>query len=51
MQEEGKTNYEAPTITVVEVIIEGVVCNSPVNGGNSIDNWGNGGTTNDDIYM
>ena len=51
MQEEGKTNYEAPTITVVEVKIEGVVCNSPVNGGNSIDGWGNGGTTNDDIYM
>lgn len=51
MKEEGKSYYEAPAITVVEVIIEGVVCQSPVNGGNSIDNWGNGGTTNDDIYM
>ena len=29
MKEEGKTNYEAPTITVVEVKIEGVVCQSP----------------------
>ena len=51
MKEEGKSYYEAPAITVVEVKIEGVVCQSPVNGGNSIDNWGNGGTTNDDIYM
>ena len=51
MKEEGKSYYEAPAITVVEVKIEGVVCHSPVNGGNSIDNWGNGGTTNDDIYM
>ena len=51
MKEDGKSYYEAPAITVVEVKIEGVVCHSPVNGGNSIDNWGNGGTTNDDIYM
>ena len=41
MKEEGKSYYEAPAITVVEVKIEGVVCHSPVNGG----------TTNDDIYM
>ena len=26
MKEEGKTFYEAPAITVVEVKIEGVVC-------------------------
>lgn len=51
MKEEEKSYYEAPAITVVEVKIEGVVCQSSVNGGNSIDNWGNGGTTNDDIYM
>ena len=51
MKEEGKSYYDAPAITVVEVKIKGVVCQSPVNGGNSIDNWGNGGTTNDDIYM
>ena len=51
MKEEGKSYYEAPAITVVEVKIEGVVCQSPVNGRNSINNWRNGGTTNDDIYM
>lgn len=51
MKEEGKISYETPATTVVDVKIEGVVCQSPVNGGNSIDNWGNGGTTNDDIYM
>ena len=51
MKEEGKTFYEAPATTVVEVEIEGVVCESPVNGGNSIDNWQDGGTTNDNIYM
>ena len=28
MKEEGKTYYEAPAITVVEVKIEGVVCQS-----------------------
>ena len=46
MKEEGKSYYEAPAITDVEVKIEGVVCHSPVNGGNSIYNRGNGGTTN-----
>ena len=51
MTAEGKAYYEAHTITVVEAKHKGVVCQSPVNGGNSIDNWGNGGTTNDDIYM
>ena len=51
MKEEGKAYYEAPTITVVEVKIKGVVCQSPVNGGNSIDNWKNGDTIDDTIYM
>ena len=51
MKEEGKTYYEAPATTVVEVKIEGVVCESPVKGGNSINNWQDGGTINDDIYM
>ena len=51
MKEERKNFYEAPEITVVEVKIEGFVCQSPVNGGNSIDGWGDGGTTNDDIYL
>ena len=52
MKEEGKANYDTPTITVVEVKIEGGICNqSPINGGNSINGWGDGGTTNDDMYM
>lgn len=51
MKEAGKICYEAPAITVVEVKTEGVVCQSPVKGGNSIDDWGNGGTTNEDIYF
>ena len=51
METKHKDLYEAPATTVVEVKIEGVVCQSPVNGGNSINNWGDGGTTNDDIYM
>ena len=32
MKEEGKTFYEAPAITVVEVKIEGVVCNTTDSG-------------------
>ncbi len=51
MRQERNTSYEAPTITVVEVKTEGVVCQSPVSGGNSIDDWGNGGTIHEDIFM
>lgn len=43
--------YEAPSTMIVEVRHEGIVCASEINGGNSIDNWGNGGTTDDDIYL
>lgn len=32
MKDEGKTYYEAPATTVVEVKIEGMVCQSNVNG-------------------
>ena len=48
---QDKLIYKAPTSSVFEVKIEGVVCQSPLNGGNSINDWGNGGTTNDEIYM
>ena len=51
MKEEGKILYEAPSTTILEVRQEGVICNSPLQGGNSIDGWGDGGTINDDIYM
>ena len=43
--------YETPLTMIVEVRHEGIVCASEINGGNSIDNWGNGGTTDDDIYL
>lgn len=50
-QVEGKTIYEVPEMTVLEVNNEGVVCQSSVNGSNSIDGWGNGGSTNDEIFF
>ena len=46
-----KELYEAPTTSVFEVKIEGVVCQSPLQGGNSINDWVDGGTTNDEIFM
>ena len=51
MKVEGMIYYETPAATVVEVKTEGVVCQSPVKGGNSINDWGNGGTTQEDIYF
>ena len=41
MKEEGKTNYEAPATTVVEVKIEGVVCQSPDGIEATRDGYGN----------
>ena len=46
-----KHYYEAPSTQVFEVKHEGIICASEVNGGNSINGWGNGGTTNDEVYM
>ena len=46
-----KALYEAPSTQVFEVRQKGVLCASYVKGGNSINEWGNGGTTNDDVYM
>ena len=46
-----KYPYEAPSTMVLEVKQEGVICVSDVKGGNSINNWGDGGTTNDEVYM
>ena len=43
--------YETPSTMIVEVRYEGIVCASEVNGGNSINDWGDGGTTNDDLYL
>ena len=36
---------------VLEMQEEDVFCASDVKGGNSINAWGNGGTTNDEVYM
>ena len=46
-----KQPYEAPTVEVVPIRSEGIICGSEVNGSNAIDGWGNGGTTNEDTYM
>lgn len=51
METKHKELYDAPTIAVEELDIEGVICASDVKGGNSINDWGNGGSTNDDLYM
>lgn len=51
MKEESKISYEAPAVTVICVQQEGVICNSNIKGGNSINNWENGDTTDDVIYM
>ena len=43
--------YETPSTEVIEVKHEGIICASEVKSGNSINSWGDGGTTNDDFYM
>lgn len=51
METKQKVLYEAPSMMVFEVRHEGIICASEVKGGNSINNWGTGSTTDDDIYM
>ena len=46
-----KEQYIAPECEVLTLQEEGVICASDVKGGNSINDWGNGGNTNDDLYM
>lgn len=46
-----KEQYTPPRCEELELDIEGVVCASDVKGGNSINDWGNGGSTNDDLYI
>ena len=48
-----KKLYERPTIRVVEIQQRGLlmVSGDLVRSGNSINDWGNGGTTDEDIYM
>lgn len=51
MYKKKKQCYEAPLTMAFEVKHEGIVCASEINGGNSINNWDDGGTTDDDLYM
>lgn len=49
-----KKLYEKPAMRVVMLQQHRMLCNSdpePVRGGNSINGWGDGGTTDEDIYM
>jgi hypothetical protein len=46
-----KEQYDAPSTMVIEVRHEGNICTSDLKAGNSIKNWDDGGTTNDDVYM
>ena len=51
MEAKQKEDYDAPSTQVFEVKHEGIICASDVQSGNSINDWGNGGTTNDEVYM
>ena len=46
-----KQKYCSPHTRALELKSEGVICASEVKGGNSINNWGDGGTTNDEIFF
>jgi len=49
-----RKDYEKPTMTIVKLQHHGMLMTSntePVQVGNRINNWGNGGTTDEDIYM
>lgn len=49
-----KKLYEKPAMRVIRLQQHGMLCTSntePVQGGNSINGWGDGGTTDEDIYM
>ena len=51
MKEKGKIYYDAPTATVVDIAVGRIVCSSNVEGKNTINDWENGGTVNDEIVM
>lgn len=49
-----KKLYEKPAMRVIRLQQHGMLCTStpePVRGGNTINGWGDGGTTDEDIYM
>ena len=48
----NRKEYRRPQMRVVEIQQRGLLMTSdPVRGGNSINDWKDGGTTDDDIYM
>lgn len=51
MKTSQKRFYECPLATVYELRQEGVICASDVKSGNSINNWGDGGTIEDQLFM
>lgn len=53
MENRNKELYEAPSTIVLEVGNKGVLCASKVFVlfGNSVNDWEDGGTINDEIYM
>lgn len=50
-QKETKWLYRSPIVAIVDLNQEGVICASDVVGENSINNWGDGGTTNDELNL
>lgn len=51
MGEKYKDDYKAPSAMAVEVSHEGIICASEIKSNSSINNWSDGGTTNDEIYL
>ena len=46
-----KLNYDRPCMRVVEIRQHGILMQSGLKAKSSIDDWNDGGETNDDIYM
>ncbi|MBO7417023.1 MAG: hypothetical protein J6U22_10670 [Bacteroidaceae bacterium] len=51
MKNKHKLQYHSPLTEVFEIKYEGIICASNVKSRNSINDWGNGGTTNDQLYF
>ena len=49
--DKSKQHYETPSTDVIEAGYESPICGSEVKGSSSINDWGNGGTMDDELYM
>ncbi|MBO7561288.1 MAG: hypothetical protein J6T04_00180 [Bacteroidales bacterium] len=47
----NKQLYESPHLKIYAVAQEGLICASEVLGSDSIEDWEDGGTTEDDLYL